>query len=181
MAPPPAPLIQPPPMAYSPATDNGGFHGQALQHAYYSKSSYHNGQSPFSPILSSAPTSPEPTKGSPSLDSPMLGKALSESSDSMVSSPARSSYGGLAPQAMRHSIISYQESNSHRSVGNIPVRDLEKQQVRSSRHTPSSRVRSYGYTTSAGGPRDEISGVLLESKAAKILVSQCRPRKILRS
>lgn len=174
-------MIQPPPMAYSPATDKGNFYGQGLQHAYYSNYNYHNGQSPFSPTLPSAPTSPEPTKGSLSLDSPMLGKALSDSSDSRVSSPARSSYGGFAPHAMRHSTISYQESNAQWSVGNVPVRDLEKQQVRSSRHTSSSRPRSYGYTTSAGSPRDEISGVLLESKAAKILVRCCVPRKLLRS
>lgn len=171
---PPAPLIQPPPMAYSPATENGWSHGQAVPHAYYSQSTYYNGQSPFSPTLSSAPASPEHTKGSPSLESPMLGKALSDSSDSTVSSPVRSSYGGLAPQAMRQSPHSHHGSNSHRSSRNAAVRDVEKQQVRNSRHSASSRTKSNGYATAAGGPRDEINSILLESKAAKILVSSCR-------
>jgi hypothetical protein len=175
---PPAPLIQPPQMAYSPSTENGWYHGQASPHAYYTQSTYGTGQSPFSPTLSSVPTSPGHTKGSPSLDSPMLGKALSDSSDSTVSSPARSSYGGLAPQAMRQSHQSHRDSNSHRSSRNVAVRDVEKQQVRNSRHTASSRTKSNGYATSAGAPRDEIDGILLESKATKILVSSSRPRNI---
>lgn len=170
---PPAPLIKPPPMAYSPSTENGWFHGQASPHAYYIQSTH--GQSPFSPTMSSAPTSPEPTNGSPSLESPMLGKALSDSSDSTVSSPARSSYGGLAPQAMRQSIQPHRHSNSHHSSRDGAVRDVEKQQSRHSRHTASSRTKS----ASAGGPRDEIDGILLESKAAKILVSSTRPRTLL--
>ncbi|KAE9989028.1 hypothetical protein EG328_003345 [Venturia inaequalis] len=168
MAPPSTPLIQPPPMAYSPPTDDRGHHGQGLAQAYYSKSIPHKGQSPFLATYPSASTSSEPTKGSLSLESSMLVETMSESSDSMVSSPARSSFGGLAPKPLRHSTISYQESKSHHSVGNVPIKDLEKQQARGSRHTPSSRPRSSGYTTSSGGPRDELSGVLLESKAAKI-------------
>ncbi|TLD36983.1 gb [Venturia nashicola] len=167
---PSTPLIQPPPMAYSPPMANRGPHGQGLAQAYYSQSNYHKGQSPFSSTHSFAPTSPHPTNGSSSLESPVLGKTVSESSDSIVSSPARSSYGALATQALRHSTISHQESNSHLSVGNAPFKDLEKKQMRDSRHTPSSRPRSYGYTTSAGGPRDDLSGALIESKAAKILL-----------
>ncbi|QDS73629.1 hypothetical protein FKW77_002120 [Venturia effusa] len=170
MAPPPAPLIQPPPMAYSPATDSGVFHGSSLPHAFYSKSGYHKQSSPFSPALSSASTSPEAMHGSPSLDSPMLGKTLSESSDSVVSSPARYSYGGLAQNPIRQSTISYPKTSSQWSVGNVPARDLEKQQIRSSRHTSSYRSRSHGYTTSAGGPRNETNCVHLESKAAIILL-----------
>jgi hypothetical protein len=109
----------------------------------------------------------------------MLGKALSDSSDSTVSSPVRSSYGGLAPQAMRQSPHSHHGSNSHRSSRNAAVRDVEKQQVRNSRHTVSSRTKSNGYATTAGGPRDEINSILLESKAAKILVSPYRLQRIL--
>jgi hypothetical protein len=166
-----------PPMAYSPATETGWSHGQASPHTYYTQFAYYNGQSPFSPTLSSAPPSPEHTRGKPSLDSPILGKALSESSDSTVSSPTRSSYGGLAPQSMRQTPHSHHGTNSHRSSRNAVVRDVEKQASRHSRHTASSRTKS----TTVGGPRhDEIDGILLESKAAKILVSSLPIRKLLR-
>jgi len=166
-------------MTYSPYSDSGWPTGRTSPHGHYMGTNEHMDQSPFSPTMSSAPTSPDQTKGSPSLDS--LGKALSNTAYPAPSSPARSSYDSFKPQAMRephHSHRSCRDSNSRCSYPTSPqpwnqTRDVEKQHPRhsqQSRHSASSRTKSQGYTTSNSADPDAVDDVLLESKALKILI-----------